>query len=64
MIRAWNCPGCGAKVRTAAGLSWHLVAEGPRIGQAACPVAQLERYGARSQGAPIRKLEEFGEARA
>ena len=36
----WRCPGCGAKLDTARGLSHHLSFEG------VCPVAEHERYGA------------------
>ncbi len=61
---AWPCPGCGVKLGSAAGLAFHLIAEGPGIGQSACSAAQRERYGPSVRGGAGRALEAFEEVSA
>ena len=55
----WKCPGCGRVLLSPKGLAWHLEAEGPAMGIAACPVAQRYRYGPNQRGAAGPELERF-----
>lgn len=41
----WVCPGCGERLLSPKGLSWHLVAVGPAIDNWACPAARDHYFG-------------------
>ena len=56
----WTCPGCSLPLATAAGLAFHLISEGPGIGEAACPAAQRERATGDARR-PTTPLESYAE---